>query len=61
MVEDKLKIGQTVYLTSQFSPTKITYIKKISGDNILLDNGLSIKAKSINDIIKIGGIVIKFI
>jgi hypothetical protein len=61
MVEDKLKIGQTVYLTSQFSPTKITYIKEIDGEDVTLNNGLIIKAKSINDTIKIGGIVIKFI
>jgi hypothetical protein len=60
MLEDKLKIGQIVYLTSQTSPTKITYIKEIDDDNILLDNGLHIKAKTINDIIKIGLITIKF-
>lgn len=60
MVEDKLKIGQTVYLTSQTSPTKITYIKGINGEDVTLNNGIIIKAKSINDIIKIGGIVIKF-
>ena len=60
MLEDKLKIGQIVYLTSQISPTKITYIKEIDDDNILLDNGLCIKAKTINDIIKVGLITIKF-
>ena len=40
MLEDKLKIGQIVYLTSQTSPTKITYIKEIDDDNILLDSEL---------------------
>lgn len=60
MFGDRLKIEQIVYLTSQTSPTKITYIKEIDGDDILLDNGLCIKAKTINDIIKVGLITIKF-
>lgn len=60
MLEDKLKIGQIVYLTSQISPTKITYIKEIDGEDVTLNNGLIIKVKSINDIIKIGDIIIKF-
>lgn len=60
MFEDKLKIGQIVYLTSQISPTKITYIKEIDGEDVTLNNGLIIKVKSINDIIKIGDIIIKF-
>lgn len=60
MLEDKLKIGQIVYLTSQISPTKITYIKEIDGEDVTLNNGLSIKAKTINDIIKVGLLTIKF-
>ena len=60
MLEDKVKIGQIVYLTSQTSLTKITYNKEIDGDDILLDNGFCIKAKTINDIIKVGLLTIKF-
>jgi hypothetical protein len=60
MLEEKLKIGQIVYLTSQTSPTKISYIKEIDDDNILLDNELRIKAKTINDINKVGLLTIKF-
>lgn len=60
MLEDKLKIGQIAYLTSQTSPTKIIYIKQIDGEDVTLDNGLIVKAKSINDIIKINDIIIKF-
>lgn len=60
MLEDKLKIGQIVYLTSQTSPTKITYIKEIDGEDVTLNNGLRIKAKTINDIIKVGLLTIKF-
>ena len=39
MFEDKLKIGQKVYLTSQTFPTKITYIKEIDGEDVTLNNG----------------------
>lgn len=60
MLEEKVKIGQIVYLISQTSPTKITYVKEIDDDNILLDNELRIKAKTINDIIKVGLLTIKF-
>jgi hypothetical protein len=48
------------YLTSQTSLTKIIYIKQIDGEDVTLDNGLILKAKSINDIIKINDIIIKF-
>jgi hypothetical protein len=60
MFEDKLKVGQMAYLTSQTSLTKIIYIKQIDGEDVTLDNGLIVKAKSINDIIKINDIIIKF-